>query len=123
MDAQNKLLDKVRETCSIPSDGALADRLNVSRQLVNHWRKGRNPMPDATVAHLCGMAHLDAGHWLVLVRADLTQGEASRAWQKLARQLGAAAALAVVSLFAALPGKTLANEQHSSQEVMHYAKS
>lgn len=122
MSAVNKLLDKTREACSISTDVGLAEKLGVSRQLVNQWRKGANPMSDERIAQIAGIAGEDVSTWLVLVRAEQTHGDAGRAWAKLARQLGAAAALAVVSLFAALPGKTLANEQHSSQEVMHYAK-
>lgn len=97
MDAINNLLDKAREHCSLPSDGALAERLGVSRQLVSQWRKGHNPLADERIAQIARAAGEDAGVWLVRVRAEQTHGEAAKAWARLARQLGAAAALAIVA--------------------------
>lgn len=121
MSAVNKLLDKTREACSISTDVGLAEKLGVSRQLVNQWRKGANPMSDERIAQIAGIAGEDVSTWLVLVRAEQTHGDAGRAWAKLARQLGAAAALAVVGLFVALPGQARASAGANLNESTHYA--
>lgn len=120
MSAINELLDKVRETCSIPSDLALAARLGRSRALVSEWRKGAKQVQDAEIARLAEMAKQDAGLWMVRVHAEQEAGAAGRAWQRLARQLGAAASLAVVALMVSpAPAKA---ETLTGADTMHYAK-
>jgi len=101
MQQVNKLLDKAREACSLHSDAALAERLQVSRQLVSQWRKGAAPIPDERIANIARMAHADPAEWLVSIRAEQTSGEAAKAWNALAKKMRSAAA--VVVLAAVLP--------------------
>lgn len=128
MDAINNLLDKAREHCSLPSDGALAERLGVSRQLVSQWRKGHNPLADERIAQVARAAGEDAGVWLVRIRAEQTTGDAAKAWAKLARQLGTAATVAAVGLLAYGMLDVSAHEGLQSAAMlnvvggMHYAK-
>lgn len=120
MTAANKLLDKARECCSLASDHALADRLQVSRQLVSQWRTGKNPLSDERVAQLARLCKEDAGQWLVAIRAEQSQGDAARAWATLARRLGAAAAVGVVAL---LPFHSPTDAATlTADQAMHYAK-
>lgn len=98
MDAVNKLLDKARATCSLPSDVALAEKLGVSRQLVSQWRKGANPMSDDRIAQIAHLAREDGGRWLLTIHAERASGAAAKDWQALLRRFGAAAALGVVVL-------------------------
>lgn len=100
MIAVNKLLDTVRAVCSLNSDAELAERLDVSRQLVSQWRKGANPLSDDRVTELAQLCKDDPATWLVRVRAEQTKGAAAKAWSTLAKRLGAAAA---VVLAVALP--------------------
>ncbi|WP_237052781.1 hypothetical protein [Marilutibacter chinensis] len=92
------LLDKAKKRRSYPSDMALAAAVGVSRSIVSEWRKGTKFPSEDHVCALARMAGEDAAPWLVLTQAEKSTGPAHRAWLDLARQLGAAAALAVVAL-------------------------
>jgi transcriptional regulator with XRE-family HTH domain len=98
MDAVNKLLDKARATCSLPSDVALAEKLGVSRQLVSQWRKGANPLSDDRIAQVAHLAKDDGGRWLLLIHAERASGAAAKDWAALVRKFGAAAAVGAVAL-------------------------
>ena len=98
MEAVNKLLDKARVACSLPSDVALAEKLGVSRQLVSQWRKGANPLSDDRIAQIAHLAKEDGGRWLLTIHAERASGAAAKDWQKLLRQFGAAAAVACVAV-------------------------
>jgi len=98
MDAVNKLLDKARVACSLPSDVALAEKIGVSRQLVSQWRKGANPLSDERIAQIAHLANEDGGRWLITIHAERASGAAAKDWQSLLRRFGAAAALGVVVL-------------------------
>lgn len=95
MFAANKLLDKARETCSLSTDAALAERLQVSRQMLSGWRKGRDPIPEDRIAQIARIAQVDAGEWLILIEAEQARGEARTAYGKLVKRLGLAALLAL----------------------------
>jgi transcriptional regulator with XRE-family HTH domain len=125
MNAVNKLLDKAVETCSPAKDIALAEKLGVTRQLVNQWRKGTNPLSDERIAQLAKLANEDAGTWLVLVRAEQAQGEAKKEWAKLAKHLGAAAALFAVALLPLASGvaKTFENSGFAAATNAYYVNS
>lgn len=97
MRAIERLLDKARETCSLASDNALAQRMGVSRQLVSNWRKATAPVSDDRIAQLARLAHEDAGSWLVQIHAEQADGEAGKAWAALAKRLAAAAACVMVA--------------------------
>lgn len=88
----NNLLDKVRESCSIPSDNALSKKIGVTRALVSGWRMGRYSIPDERIAQLCAMAKLDGPEWLARIHAERAQSPAERAlWSKMLARLAAAA--------------------------------
>ena len=108
MDTVGGLHDNAKNRRSHASDMALAAALGVSRSIVSEWRKGTKfPSED----HVCALAHMageDEARWLVVVQAERTTGPAHKAWTTLARQLGAAAALAVVALlpYSAIAGRS-----------------
>lgn len=104
----NKLLDKAKERCSLPSDNALAKRLEVSRQLISAWRNQDAPIADDRIAQLAHLSGEEVGKWLVLIHGDQATGELAREWAKLAKRLGAAAA---VVLAVALPWSNPANAE------------
>lgn len=93
MTAVAQLLDKVRNTCSLPSDAALAERLGITRQTIHCWRHGIAFPNEDHVARMAGMAHEDPGAWLLKVKAESSTGAAGKAWAALAKRLGAAAAV------------------------------
>lgn len=117
MDTENKLLDKVREACSIPSDNALSMKLGVTRALVSHWRKGRSPLPDATIAQLCAMAKLDGAEWLAAIHAERATDARERAlWVSMLDRLRPAAVvagLAILLVGAGAPLKASADAAYS----------
>ena len=100
MSALNKLLDKARVMRSIPSDMALAARLDKTRSLVSAWRRGDKLIQDDDVARLAELANESPEAWLVAIRADQATGAARKHWAHLAQQLGIAAAVGAVTLCA-----------------------
>lgn len=93
MNSENKLLDKVKELCSIPSDNALAITLNVQRQAVSKIRRGEMPLSDERIAQLCNMANLDGPVWLAKIHAERATSKAEQAmWRTALDRLSAAVA-------------------------------
>ena len=112
------LLDKVRNTRSIASDNALALSLHVTRQTVSQWRHGDAYPDEDRIAQLAELAGEDAGGWLLLMKAERTEGRTKKAYQSLVKQLGIAAMLGIVlmpgsvyathlSHFAIIPGLSI----------------
>ncbi len=64
-----RLLDKVKESCSLPSDNVLSHKLGVTRAVISGWRNDRYPIPDERIAQLCAMAKLDGGEWMARIHA------------------------------------------------------
>lgn len=88
----NNLLDKVRESCSVPSDNALSKKIGVTRALISGWRVGRYPVPDERIAQLCSMAKLDAPEWVARLHEERAESAIERAmWSKMLTRLAAAA--------------------------------
>ena len=106
------LLDKVKKARSLASDNAFALDFGVKRQVVSQWRNGETYPSEDHIARLAELAGEDPVRWLVAVKAERTEGPAGKAWERLARQLGAAAsvAFAFVSLMlVALPASAAAH--------------
>lgn len=123
MDALKNLLDKATERCS-PSNGeGLAKKLGVTRSAVSKWRTG-SPIAEKHLTALIEVAHADPRVAVTVLQEQATTSQERSVWGALARQLGAAAALAIVGLFVALPGQAQASTDDSltAAPVMHYAK-
>lgn len=93
-----RLFSLWKEHRRIPSDNAGAIALGVTRGAVSLWKQGRNAEADV-IERMARDLGEDPARWAALVMAEQTKGEASRAWTRIARQLGAAAAVAAVALF------------------------
>ena len=81
----------------------LALALGVKHPTVSQWKSGRgSPMSEDRVIELCKLAGIkDPDPWLIGVHAEgLKNAEARKRLTSLARQLGAAAAVAAVALLA-----------------------
>src|SRR5688572_23874498 len=98
MSAIALLLDKAKQTRSIESDNAFAVAMGWRRQVISQWRSGDSYPSEDHIALLAETAKEDAVKWLVLVKAERTEGLAGKAWARLARQLGAAAAIACLCI-------------------------
>jgi len=110
MSAIADLIDRAKKARAIPSDNAFAVAMGWRRQVISQWRSGDSYPSEDHIAQLAELAHDDPVKWLVAVKAERTDGPAGKAWARLARQLGAAAAVAAVALIAyAMPG---ANHGH-----------
>ncbi|WDS36976.1 DUF3693 domain-containing protein [Pseudoxanthomonas sp.] len=118
--AANKLLDKVKESCALPSDNVLSQRLGVTRGLLSGWRHDRYPIPDNTIAELCTMAKLDAPIWLAEIHAERATSKAEKAmWRTALDRLSAAAAVvALVSIGVAgmAPEKAYASTTYAAEK-------
>jgi len=104
MELENKLLDIVRDKCSIPSDNALSKKLGVTRALVSGWRMGRYAIPDERIAEMCSMAKLDGPWWLAEIHAAKAESRVERnMWRAMADRLSAVAAVAAL-VVVSMPG-------------------
>ena len=83
-----ELIDKASKAAG--NDSQLAKMLEVSRQAVNDWRKGRKTCPVADQTLMASIAGLDAEAWHA--RATVAQYEGTSKGDKLYRVLGKALA-------------------------------
>lgn len=117
MNTLNKVLDKARETCSLPSDNALSKRLGITRSSVSVWRKG-GKITDEHLEALVHLAKLDPAV-MIQVREEQASTPAGRkAWAVLRDRLSAAAAVValVVLTPAAQPAKAVENQGFTGSE-------
>lgn len=86
MNAINKLLDKAKQSRSLPTDMALADALHVGRAAVSGWRHGvRHPDPVAC-ARIAEMAGEPLQRVLGIVgEARALSQEEKQVWRRLAQ--------------------------------------
>lgn len=81
MHTQTDLLDIAKEQAGIPSDYALAKRLNVTRQSISNMRAGRRIMTDEMALDLADLARLPAGYVLACLNVERAKCTACRdAW-------------------------------------------
>lgn len=97
MNALNILLDKMRETRSLPSDNALSHELGVTRATISNWRHGRNYPDPVACARIAEMTGEPLARVLGIVgEARALSTEEKRVWRRLA----SAAALALCAVLA-----------------------
>lgn len=105
MPTTNALLDKVKESCSLPSDNVLSHKLGVTRAVISGWRNDRYPIPDERIAQLCAMAKLDGGEWMARIHAERAASPAEKAlWRSVLDRLSAAAAVVALLVLAVHTG-------------------
>ena len=96
------LLDKIKETRSLPSDNALAGVLGVSRGSVSNWRHGKNYPDTVQCAAIAGFTGEPLARVLGIVgEARAISREEKAVWHRLA---ASAAALFVMLAATTLPG-------------------
>jgi transcriptional regulator with XRE-family HTH domain len=97
MNTLNILLDKAVAACS-PSNGEeLGRRIGVSRSAVSKWRTG-GVITEKHLTALISIAHADPRLAITVLQEQATTAPERSVWGSLARQLGAAAAVAVAAL-------------------------
>ena len=100
MSYAGELIERAKQKNSY-SDSELALALGVKQPNISQWRHGKgSPMSEERVIELCKLAGIkEYAPWLIGVHAEhLRNREARMTLEKLAKQLGAAAALAVAAL-------------------------
>ncbi|MDZ7942559.1 DUF3693 domain-containing protein, partial [Xanthomonas campestris pv. campestris] len=128
MAAVDELLDKVKESCSLPSDMALATKMGIQRQLLSKARMGDKPLSDERIAQLCAMAKLDGGSWMARIHAERAGTPAERAlWRSVLDRLSAAAAVVALVVLAVHTGAhegllTALSPLALTAPSIHYAK-
>lgn len=85
MNAVNKLLDMYRESCSLPSDSALAESLKLTRQGVHQWRKGTSWPSEEHIIAMAKAINEPAERWFVAINADRAGPEGRKVWLRLAQ--------------------------------------
>lgn len=121
MSATYELFTRWREARGLNSDNAGALALGVTRGAVSLWKKGRNADADQ-VERMALDLNEDPDPWLALTMVEKTTGEASRAWLRSAKRLGAAAAMVLATGVAAwAPLPAAASDGMEASRTMHYA--
>lgn len=101
MDTVDRLLDKVKQTRSLPTDMALAAFLHVGRAAVSRWRTGLHQPDEVTCARIAEATGEPLARVLGIVGEARAKSSAAKAvW----RQLAAAACL-VLALSQAAPSQ------------------
>lgn len=100
--------------------------LKLSPGAAVHWKAGRNADADI-IEKMARDLDENAGELIALAMAEQAKGEAARTWARLAKQLGAAAAVAAVAVVAlpvlqAHDGSALAYLPVMIMRTVHYAQ-
>ena len=96
MDTLRDLVDKAIEHCSPSSGAELARRMGLSRSSVSLWRQGKHIEPKHLTA-LIHIAKVDATVATKVLQEQSNSRSEREVWTTLAKQLGAAAVLAVAA--------------------------
>lgn len=115
-----KLLDNAVKKCERPSFKALAERVGVTAQTISQFKLGIVPMPDERIVQFAKIAGEDPDLWLLIIKAEQTHGEAGRAWARLARKFGAAAAVFVMLCVLSLPSPAKGFAQGAEMQCTTY---
>lgn len=105
MSATYDLFTRWKAANGYDSDNAGAIALGITRGTASLWKSGRNANVDLIERMAKDLGESPAA-WAALVMKEQSQGEAARTWARIARQLGAAAAVALYAV--ALPLTTSA---------------
>lgn len=97
MSALSDLLNQAAQKCDPANDAALAARLGVSRSAISLWRKGEG-IREKHLAALISIAHADPRMAVTVLQEQATTASERSVWGSLAKQLGAAAMLAIAAL-------------------------
>lgn len=73
MEYLNKLLDDVKDRYNIPSDYALAQKLEVPRATVSRWRQNKNCAEWDVIFKLADLLHLDDQNVVYNIIAEKTR--------------------------------------------------
>ncbi|KAB8191344.1 helix-turn-helix domain-containing protein, partial [Lysobacter maris] len=104
MNATKKLLDKWMEWRSASNGGPLtqkelAKELGVGQTSISNYKVGVSQAAPHVISKMARDLGESEAAWLALVESERARdGEDRRAWARIARQLGAAASIAVVAL-------------------------
>ena len=99
MNATLELFGRWKEAKGLTSDPVAAAVLGVAKQTVSNWRTRGSQAEAHLIAKMTRDLGEDPGKWLALVESQRARTDADRkTWAALARQLGAAAAVAFVAL-------------------------
>lgn len=123
MDELNKLLDRIKETRSLPSDNALAKVLGVTRGSVSNWRHGKNYPDTVQCAAIAGFTGEPLARVLGIVgEARAISREEKAVWHKLATSV---AALILLAVAIPLPARDARGQQDRAQAqgAPHFAES
>lgn len=126
MNHTNKLLDKYREVCSLPTDMAAAAKLGVSRGTVSAWRHGNRHAEPESVETMARATGLDAEEWVLRVQADReaqVNPRRAQVWLRCAQRIsGTAAGVALAfGLAVYTPESHASTRVYDNGTAIHYA--
>lgn len=125
LDSQaNRYLDELKERLQLPSDYAVAQRLELTPNAVYAMRAG-GAMSDATAARLAELLELDPLKVIAATAVDRAHSESERdMWRRIARR-AAAALLAAVGVSTPPPpaSASQAPSEPASGSPVYYVKS
>jgi transcriptional regulator with XRE-family HTH domain len=117
MSATIKLLDKVREVCSLSSDAELARRFGLKPAAVSNYRQGtRHPEPEV-IADLAKALGEPGLYWALEIQAEReakVNNRRAKVWLQWRKEIGGAAAAIALTI-------GLTTQPYASQEGLHAA--
>lgn len=94
-------IDAIRERHHLTTDSAVGDLLGVGRASVSAWRLGRTFFDEPVCVKVAGLLDLEPGYVMACVHAEraarANQPVVSAAWERTARALRGAAAVAIAA--------------------------
>lgn len=108
MNTTIEFLDAVKARHSLPSDYALAKKLDVSQQCVSRWRIGKDTIGDLAAIKVAKLLEMDQRYVVACAHAERAKQDDERAlWQGFAALLPQPAAKRLCIMLSRVGGKTL----------------
>lgn len=112
MSITQTLFERWKVAKGIDSNRAAMRALGLSATANIHWKAGRNADADV-IERMANDLGENAGELIAKAMAEQARGEAARTWERIAKQLGAAAVVVLAvahSVSVAVMGKALINQ-------------
>ena len=113
-----KLFERWQAAKGYSSVRQAAMALGVDPSAATLWKNGRNANADV-IEHMANELGESPAAWAALVMQEQSKGEAARAWGRIARQLGAAAVIALAALLPSVDANANASNQVGNSSPMH----
>ena len=92
-------LDAVKARYNLPSDYALAKKLDMTTQMVSQYRKGKDFLSDSRAIQIANLLEIDSGIVAAAIHEERAKTEQEKAmWRGMLERLGGIAASVLIGL-------------------------